>query len=77
MEPKSGFFTTEFWVVVVSSLLAVAVAAGYIAPEQATQVTNATAQVLTAIADLVKVLAPIVGPLVYVWSRTKVKTAGK
>jgi len=73
--PKSGIATTEFWVIVVSSLLAVAVAAGYVSPEQAGQVTDATAQVLNSIAELIKAVAPVAGPVMYVWSRTKVKTA--
>lgn len=72
---KAGWKTTEFWVVIVSSVVAVAVASGYLRPDDAENITSATAQVLEAVARLVEVLAPIAGPLVYVWSRTKIKAA--
>lgn len=72
---KAGWKTTEFWVVIVSSVVAVAVAAGYLRPDDASAITDSTAQVFEAVARLVEVLAPIVGPLAYVWSRTKIKAA--
>ncbi len=70
---KPGWKTTEFWVVVVSSLLAVGVAGGYVTPDQATSATNATGQAFEAAMKLVEALVPIVGPVVYVWSRTRIK----
>lgn len=72
--PKSGIKTTEFWVVVIGSILAVGVAGGYVSQDQAQQVTDAAAQVLNAVVHLVEALTLIGLPVSYVWSRTKVKT---
>ncbi len=71
---KPGWKTTEFWLVVLGSLLTVAVAAGWITPEQSTQISDAAAQVIEAVAALVAALMPLISVVAYVWSRTKVKT---
>lgn len=74
---KPGWKTTEFWAVVVLAVLSVAVAAGVITPEQSEQISNAVVQTIDAVANLVSVLAPLAGVIMYIWSRTMVKTNGK
>jgi hypothetical protein len=74
---KPGWKTTEFWIVVVAAVLSVAVAGGYVTPDQAVGIKDAVAQTIDAVTDLVGVLTPLVGLVTYVWSRTKVKTNGK
>jgi hypothetical protein len=74
---KSGWQTSEFWLVLVTAVLSVVVAAGFLTPEQSVQINDSLAQIIKAVADLVTVLGPIVGTVAYVWSRTKVKTNGK
>jgi len=73
MDTKPGYKTTEFWLVVVASVLSVAVAAGVLTGEQAQQITDNTAQVFDALAGLAAALTPLVGTAMYVWSRTRVK----
>ncbi len=72
---KAGWKTTEFWTVVVSSVLAVAVAAGYLTGDQATEISSGVVDVINAVTKLIGVLAPVVGVVTYVWSRTRVKTS--
>ena len=73
MIQKPGYLTTEFWLVMVAALLSVAVAGGYLAPEQSSQIGDAVAQAINAISNLVSVLTPLISIVVYVWSRTKIK----
>lgn len=70
---KSGWKTSELVVVVVAAFLSVVVALGYVTPEQAVEVEGAVAEAIAAITHLIGVLAPILGGVAYVWSRTKVK----
>lgn len=70
---KSGIKTTEFWMVIVASLLAVVTAAGILTPTEATEIENATASVINSVTELVTALTPLIGVVSYVWSRTKVK----
>jgi hypothetical protein len=70
---KTGIKTTEFWLVVVSSIVAVLVAAGVIDPTQGADLETAVGEVINAVINLVAVLTPLVGVVSYVWSRTKVK----
>lgn len=72
---KSGIKTTEFWMVLVGSLLAVVVATGLLTPEEGEAVTNATTEVVKALSVLAGVLAPILGPIFYSNGRAKVKAA--
>lgn len=70
---KSGFKTTEFIMAAVVSILGLLVAAGVLSPAESTEIQNASAQVIQAVADLVAVLAPVLSVIVYTWSRTRVK----
>lgn len=72
---KSGIKTTEFWMVVIGSLVAVVVAAGVLTPEEGETVSNATIEVIKALSVLAGVLAPILGPIFYSNGRAKVKAA--
>lgn len=72
-----GIFTSEFYVIVIAAIVSVAVGAGYLSQDQATEINSAAVQLINAIVEVVKVLAPIFGAAVYAWSRTKVKTSGK
>lgn len=72
---KPGYKTTEFYLVIISSVLAVAVAAGYVSSGEATEISNSAAQVIEAVSKLVGALAPVISVVSYVWSRTKVKAA--
>jgi hypothetical protein len=71
MNVKAGWKTTEFWVVVIAAVLSIAVAGGYITVEESEAINNAIVQTIDAVTNLIGVLLPIV----YVWSRTKVKTS--
>ncbi len=72
-EVKAGFKTTEFLVVIITSVVSIAVAAGVLSGDEAQEITSASAEVINALADLAGALAPIVGGVTYIWSRTKVK----
>jgi hypothetical protein len=72
-EPKPGFKTSEFLVIVVGALASVLVGGGILSPEESQEITNATAEVINAVTELVKVIAPVFGASIYAWSRTKVK----
>jgi len=73
---KPGWKTSEFWLVVASAVLTVAVAGGYITIEQSQQINSALAETINAVAELVTALMPVAGLVMYIWSRAKVK-AGK
>lgn len=70
---KPGWKTTEFLVVIVGSVLSILVGAGVLSGSEAQEITTATTEVINALAGLVAALAPIVGTVAYIWSRTKVK----
>ncbi len=70
---KSGVKTTEFWMVLVGSLIAVAVALGALTLEEGEAVSSATSEVVKALTVLAGVLAPILGPIFYSNGRAKVK----
>ena len=72
---KTGLLTTEFWLTLVGSVVAVVVALNYISADQGQQVTSAAGEVIKALAGLVAVLAPILGPIFYSISRAIVKFA--
>lgn len=72
---KAGFKTTEFWLTLAGSVAAVAVALQLLTPEQGDAVNSATAELVEAIAVLVGVLAPVIGPAVYTNGRSKIKAA--
>lgn len=72
---KSGWKTTELLVVVVTAALSVLIAMGYVTPDQAAEIESALVETIDAVTRLVGALSPIVGAVVYVWSRTKVKTS--
>ena len=72
---KPGYKTTEFYVVIGASALSLAMASGWLTPDQAEVVKGQTAQAIQAGADFVAALTPLVGMVAYVWSRTRVKTS--
>jgi hypothetical protein len=72
---KSGFKTTEFWLTLVGSVVAVVVALQVLTPEEGQAVTSATGEVIKAVAGLIAILAPIIGPVFYNHGRAKVKAA--
>lgn len=72
---KSGYKTTEFWLTLVGSSVAVIVALGVLTPEEGEAVSSATGEVIKALSGLIGVLAPVIGPAIYANSRAKVKAA--
>jgi fumarate reductase subunit D len=73
---RAGVKTSEFKAIVltvISSVLAVVVAVGWLSADESAQVESALVQIIEAIVVLVGVLAPIVGGITYTWSRTRVK----
>lgn len=71
MEIKSGWKTTEFWLSLIGPIVALLVTFGVITSDQSDEIQSAASQVVVAIFALISAVAPVV---VYVWSRTKVKT---
>lgn len=72
---KNGAKTTEFWLTLVASLVAVVVATGVLTPEEGEAISSATAEVIKAVTVLAGVLAPIVSAGIYTNGRSKVKAA--
>lgn len=71
---KAGWKTTEFWMVVVSAILMVMVAGGYVTVEESEAISSAVAETINAVANLAVSLAPVAGMIMYIWSRGKVKS---
>lgn len=68
---KPGYKTSEFWIVLLSMFVGVALHVGVLTPEQATQVTQTGSSVIKELFDLILVVAP---SAVYVIGRSWVKT---
>ena len=69
-EVKAGYKTTEFWVTLATMALGILVAAGIIGAEQAETIKTQA----TAIGELIVKLAAAAAPIVYILSRSRVKT---
>lgn len=65
MKEKPGYKTTEFWTVMVNAVIMALVASGLMDSE--------SAETMEAMA--VTLIAAVLPMVLYVWSRTKVKTA--
>lgn len=72
-EVKPGYKTTEFYIVIIGSVLSIAVAAGVLSGQEAQEITIASTEVINALTALAGALAPILGTVAYIWSRTRVK----
>ena len=64
-EVKSGISTSEFWLVIINTVLMVLASVGILGQDEATEIKN--------------LLVPFVGALIpillYIWGRIKVKTS--
>lgn len=72
-KPKSGWKTSELYVVIVGAALSIALAMGYLSPTEVADIESTLVAVIDAITKLIEALAPVIGSAIYVWSRTKVK----
>ena len=72
-KPKSGWFTSEIIVVIVGAILSVVVALGYLSPAEVAGIESSLVEAIDAVTRLIGALAPIIGGVAYIWSRTKVK----
>lgn len=63
---KPGWKTTEFWIALVTNIVAVGVLTGRIAPEMAAETTNAAGQIAAGI-------IAAISNAVYIFGRYKVK----
>lgn len=70
MNVKAGYRTTEFWVTLISSAVAVLVALGVFTPAEGETASSAGAELVFAIFAMLAAVAPAVA---YIYSRTKVK----
>lgn len=70
MQPKPGYKTTELYVTLITTLIAVLVATGTLSPEEGEDLKGAINSAIQAALALAGALTPIA----YVISRTYVKT---
>lgn len=71
MDVKPGIKTTEFWLTLTAQLIPLLVIFGVLNSDEASDLSEAVAQLITAIGAVVASAAPIVA---YIQSRTRVKS---
>lgn len=61
METKPGYKTTEFWLTLVTTVASLAVALGYVTPDQSAQAQTAIGQIVGGVVALVGLVRYIAG----------------
>lgn len=72
-EIKPGARTTEFWIVVLSYVLALATMFGLVTVDWADQFTAQVYDLLLAVGTVTAALGPVVSSVMYIWGRYKLK----
>jgi len=70
MMEKPGLLTTEFWITLVSGIVAALVGWNILTPDEGQAVLGSWQDLVAALVAFLGLVAPTVA---YIWSRTKVK----